>query len=60
MRFWNKIDDCIYEVMGIIEEGFKLIVKVLFGLLIAAGILYALYWLGKALLGFIKYYSQFA
>lgn len=43
-----------------IEDVFKFILKALFVLLIAAGIIYALYWLGKALLGFIKYYSKFA
>jgi len=60
MSFWNKAADWIYGVTEYIETALKVIVKIAFGLLIAAGILYALYWVGKALLGFIKYYSQFA
>jgi len=58
--FFDNIGDWFYDIMGYIETGFKIIAKVFFGLLIAAGILYALYWIGKALLGFIKHYSQFA
>ncbi|MFA4829262.1 MAG: hypothetical protein WC855_05045 [Thermodesulfovibrionales bacterium] len=54
------IDSNFWKVTEFIEEAFKTIVKVLFGLLIGAGILYALYWVGKAIIGFIKHYSQFA
>ena len=60
MGLGNKIADWIYDVTGYIEEGFKIVVRVAFGLLIAAAILFALYWVGKAVFGFIKYYSQFA
>lgn len=58
--FFDNIGDWFYNGMGYIETGFKITLKVAFGLLIAAGILYVLYWIGKALLGFVKYYSQFA
>lgn len=59
MSLWNNTADWIYDVTEYIETGFKVIVKIALGLLIVACIFYALYWIGKALLGFIKYYSQF-
>ncbi len=58
--FFDNIGNWFYDGMGYVETGFKIILKVAFGLLIAAGILYALYWIGKAIIGFIKHYSQFA
>ena len=60
MKFLHEVVDWIYDVTGHIEEGFKIIIRVVFGLSIVAAILFLLYWVGKAILGFIKYYSHFA
>ncbi|MEW6740597.1 MAG: hypothetical protein ACOYU2_05880 [Nitrospirota bacterium] len=55
-QFGSKLSDIVYEVMG----GVGSLLLGLLGLSLVAGILYALYWFGKAILGFVKYYSQFA
>lgn len=43
-----------------IEEFVKNLVVAVLVILVVILILFAIYWIGKALLGFIKYYSQFA
>jgi hypothetical protein len=60
MSFWNNIVEGISDLAEFVVSGFKRLIALLFVLLIALCILYALYWIGKALLGFLKHYSQFA
>ena len=67
MGFWSNIGDWVYEITDPIDRAFKFVgrilfrvIRVLFILSIVAGFIYVLYWIIKAILGFIKYYSQFA
>jgi len=63
MSFWNNISEGIFDLAKFIFSGIKGLMALLFiplMILIALGTLYVLYWVGKAILGFIKYYSQFA
>jgi hypothetical protein len=67
MGFWNNMGNWVYEITEPIDRAFKSVGSLLFGVIlvlfilsIAGGFLYVLYWIGKAILGFIKYYSQFA
>jgi hypothetical protein len=60
VSFWNNISNGISDLTKFVVSGIARLMALSFILLIALGILYALYWVGKAILGFIKYYSQFA
>jgi hypothetical protein len=74
MGFWSNMGDWVYEITDPIDRAFKFVgrilfrvilvlfrvIRVLFILSIVAGFIYVLYWIIKAILGFIKYYSQFA
>lgn len=59
----------VYTIVGItilaliawaIKETIKQHGGTIFNLIVWAIILFCLYWIGRAIIGFIKYYSQFA
>ena len=60
MSFWNNISEGISDLAEFVIAGITKLMALSFILLIALVILYALYWVGKAIFGFIKHYSQFA
>lgn len=60
MSFCNNISEGISDLVEFVVSGIIRLMALSFIILIALCILYALYWVGKAVLGFIKHYSQFA
>ena len=56
----QKILDWLYDVTENIKAPLQVIYFIVSRILIIAVILFGLYWIGKAIIGFVKYYSQFA
>ncbi len=56
----QKILDWLYDITEKMKTPLQVIYFIVSRILIITGIIFVLYWIGKAIVGFIKYYSQFA
>jgi len=56
----QKILDWLYDFTENLKAPLQIIYSTVSFLMIVTGILFVLYWIVKAIIGFIKYYSQFA
>lgn len=55
-----KFDEWLYDKTEPFVQVIKAIAAIVLCLLGLGVVLFVVYWVGKAILGFIKYYSQFA